>query len=390
LVAPTNHRNRLEREEQIYARDTAIPFCDLRAAHARRSSEVEEALLRVAASGRYVLGDEVERFEQEWAGYCGVDHAAGVANGTDAITLALMAAGIGPGDEVVVPAMTAPATWVAVARSGARPVGADVDADGLIDVAAASDSLGPRTAAVVAVHLFGRLAPIRELRALTDPRGLFLLEDGAHTHGAREGSMAAGSLGDAATFSFYPTKVLGALGDAGAVVSSEPGLIESVRRLRSYGQGVPAGEMPVVGLCSRMDELQAAVLRSGLARLEQTLARLRELGERYLSALERVGLDLPRPFSGGPSTAWHQFVVAHDRREELRAELRRRGIGTAVHYDPAPPQLAALGGEGAFPVASMRAARSISLPFDWWLSDEQALTVCQEVAAASRSIASRS
>jgi dTDP-3-amino-3,4,6-trideoxy-alpha-D-glucose transaminase len=267
-----------------------IPFCDLAAAHAARGPALEAALLRVARSGRFVMGPEVAAFEEEWAAFCGARYAVGVASGTDALTLALRAARVGRGDEVIVPAYTAPATWMAVALTGASPV----DPDPMRAL------IGPRTVALIAVHLFGRLAPMRALRELADRHGLLLVEDAAHAHGADEGDVRAGELGDATAFSFYPTKLLGAVGEAGAVVTEDEQLAVSVRRLRSYGQGWPPGDAEAVGGNSRLDELQAAALRAQLDGLSGALERLRSLGGRYRAALAGLpALDLPRPAGTG-------------------------------------------------------------------------------------------
>jgi dTDP-3-amino-3,4,6-trideoxy-alpha-D-glucose transaminase len=362
----------------------AVPFCDLRAAHAARAAATESALLRVARSGHYVLGEEVERFEAGFSEVCAVAHAVGVANGTDALALILRAAGIGVGDEVVVPAYTAAATWMAIAQSGATPVGADVDpVSGLIDPAAASAAIGSRTAAIVAVHLFGRLAPMATLSTLAKSHGLLLVEDAAHCPGVDEGDGPAGSLGDAAAFSFYPTKPLGGLGDGGAVVTSSPDHAASVRRLRSYGWFSWQGQTSEAGVNSRLDELQAAVLRERLRELPGIHSRLRRLGSRYREAL--VGcpeLALPeRPAADEPP--WHQFVVRHSARSDLREALAEQGVGTAVHYDPIPPALVAFGGSDEFPAARSLSAGALSLPFDAWLTDDQELKVCEAAAAAA-------
>jgi dTDP-4-amino-4,6-dideoxygalactose transaminase len=316
----------------------------------------------------------------------------GVGSGTDAIALTLRAAGIGAGDEVVLPAYTATATWTAVASTGATPVGADVDPDsGLIDPDSASSSVGPRTAALIAVHLFGRLAPLAALRALADRHGLLLVEDCAHAHGATEDGLRAAELGDAAAYSFYPTKLLGALGDAGAVLTRDAGLARSVRLLRSNGQGWPPGDAPRVGVNSRIDELQAAVLRARLPGLDRRRERLRQLAARYRAAMKSdPGLGMPPLPSSADEPAWHQFVVTHPERERLREELARRGVGTAVHYDPLPPGLSAFGSDQGFPIATALSRRVLSLPFDPWLTDEQAAEVCDAVAEASSSISSRS
>lgn len=366
-----------------------VPFCDLRAAHAWRGEATERALVRVARSGRYVIGPEVNAFESEWAEVCGARHAVGVGSGTDALVLILRAAGIGPGDEVVVPAYTAPATWMAVAWAGASPVGADVDPrSGLIDPVAAAAACGDRTKALVAVHLFGRLAPMDALQEVAQRYRVLLVEDAAQAHGSDEGAGPAGSLGHAAAFSFYPTKTLGALGDAGAVVTGDPALAEAVRRMRSYGWPSWHGDAPAPGGNTRLDELQAAVLREQLAELDGTRRRLSDLGRRLRRGLTGLdGLRLPQVPEGGEEPAWHQFVVSHERREALRYELAHRGVGTALHYDPIPPCLTAFGAAGAFPRAEDLAAGAVSLPFDPWLSDAQADEVCSAVAGASGSSA---
>jgi dTDP-3-amino-3,4,6-trideoxy-alpha-D-glucose transaminase len=368
-----------------------IPFCDLRAAVAGDAEDIAGVLLNVARSGSYILGEQVAGFEAEWSAYCGAPKAVGVASGTDALALVLRAARIGQGDEVLVPAYTAAATWTAVASTGAVPVGVDADeASGLIDVGAVRAALGPRTAALIAVHLFGRLAPMRELRRLADSAGLLLVEDAAHAHGAAEAGIRVGELGDACAFSFYPTKLLGAFGDAGAITTADEALAARARMLRSYGQGWPPGDAATAGLSSRLDELQAAVLRVRLRRLDEARSRLRELGRRYRDLLEEApGLGLaPAPADGEP--AWHQFTVTHEHRDRLRSELAARGVGTAVHYAPLPPQLSAFGAAGAFPRAERMSRMIVSLPFDAWLTGEQAYEVCSTVVTSCNGIAERS
>jgi dTDP-4-amino-4,6-dideoxygalactose transaminase len=312
-----------------------------------------------------------------------------VGSGTDALSLILRALGIGAGDEVIVPAYTAAATWMAVAWIGARPVGADVDpATGLIDPVGAGAAIGARTKAIVAVHLFGRLARVGDLRDLAEANGLALVEDAAHAHGVDEGSGPAGSFGRAAAFSFYPTKILGAMGDAGAVVTADGDLAESVRRLRSYGWSSWQGDSPTVGVNSRLDEAQAAILRAKLVRLPAALERLRALGGRYRDTLTgTAGLELAPALPGGGEPPWHQFVVTHRARDSLREELGRRGIGTAVHYDPIPPRLGAFAPARSFPAAGALARRALSLPCDPWLSDAQLDAVCGAVLASLASLA---
>ena len=334
-----------------------------------------------------MLGPEVDAFEREWAAYNDAAHSVGVGSGTDALALILRAAGVGAGDEVIVPAYTAPATWMAVALTGARPVGADVDPrTGLIDPSAASAAIGARVAALIGVHLFGRLAPMDALRELADRHGLLLVEDAAHAHGANEGATRVGTIGDAAAFSFYPTKLLGALGDAGAVITDDPQLASAIRQLRSYGQGWPAGDAARAGPSSRLDELQAAVLREQLAALDHTLERVRSLGRRYRAGLQAApGIGLPQPPPNQREPAWHQFVITHPQRDAMRAAIAELGIGSAVHYQTLPPQLTAFDCADSFPSAIELSGHALSLPFDPWLTDAQADQVCAAVSSASSS-----
>ncbi len=366
--------------------EITVAFCDLRAAHVSRARATEAALLRVARSGRYVLGEEVDAFEREFAALSGVGHAVGVGSGTDAIALILRASGVGPGDEVIVPAYTAAATWMAVVMAGATPVGADVDqATGLVDPDRVAAAVGPRTAAIVAVHLFGRLAPIAALRAIADRQRLLLVEDAAHAAGVDEGGGPAGSLADAAAFSFYPTKTLGGLGDGGAVTTGDERLSRTVRELRSYGWSEWQGQAVAPGVNSRLDEVQAAVLRERLAELPRAHVRLRALAAAYRGRLGSVaGLSLPPPDPAG-EPPWHQFVVTHPGRDAVRAGMAHRGVGSAVHYDPIPPLLHPFAGAGPFAAAQRLAARAISLPFDSWLTDDQVAIASEAVAAAASS-----
>jgi dTDP-4-amino-4,6-dideoxygalactose transaminase len=254
----------------------------------------------------------------------------------------------------------------------------------LIDPSAVAAAVGPRTAAVIAVHLFGRLAPMGALRRVADERRLALIEDAAHAAGVDEGSGPAGSLGDAAAFSFYPTKPLGCLGDGGAVCSSDQHVLEAVRRLRSYGWSEWHGQADRTGVNSRLDEIQAAVLRPRLARLPRTHARLLSLAAIYRAELERcAGLELPAE-PAGTQTPWHQFVVRSEDRDRVRATLSERGVGTAVHYQPLPHELHVFAGRtsGRFALARGLAGRSISLPFDSWLTDAQVEFVAAALASA--------
>jgi dTDP-3-amino-3,4,6-trideoxy-alpha-D-glucose transaminase len=334
-----------------------------------------------------VLGPEVEAFEREFADTCGARHAIGVGNGTDALALILRAARIGSGDEVVVPAYTAPATWMAVAMVGAEPVGVDVDPHtGLIAPEATGEAIGPRTRAVIAVHLFGRLAPIGAIRERVATKQVLLIEDAAHAPGIDESNGPAGSLADAAAFSFYPTKTLGGLGDGGAVTTDQDAIAQEVLRLRSYGWSEWQRQVERPGVNSRLDELQAAVLRARLAELPRAHARLRDLAAIYRHRLsDATGITLPAKPANGDEPAWHQFVLRCSDRDAMREALASGGIGTALHYDPLPSQLAAFGRAGSFPSAERLARRALSLPLDPWLTADQLCAVSDAVLEFSGS-----
>jgi dTDP-3-amino-3,4,6-trideoxy-alpha-D-glucose transaminase len=364
---------------------TDVPVVDLRAGLAEIAAEIDEATARVHALGSYVLGDEVAAFEDEFAAFCGTSHAVGVGSGLDALQLILRAEGIGPGDEVVVPAYTAVATWMAVSLVGARPVGADVERETWnIDPAAAEAAMTERTRALLPVHLFGRPADMAALERIAERHGVLLLEDAAQAHGARAGDRRAGALARAAAFSFYPVKNLGAFGDGGAITTSDDELADRLRLLRTYGWRT-RGESEIKGLNSRLDEIQAAWLRVKLRRLDAWNERRREVVRRYLDALRDVdGLTLPAGDAVDES-AWHQFVVASGDRDALAARLRESGVGTLVHYDPLPHLTGAYRadgwGEGAFPVAEDLARRALSLPLFPHLSAGQVQRVVDAVAA---------
>jgi dTDP-3-amino-3,4,6-trideoxy-alpha-D-glucose transaminase len=340
-----------------------IPLADPRAALASAEDELRAAFDRVLASGRYILGEEVTAFEREWAARCATAEAVGVASGTDAVALGLQALGVEPGDEVLVPAMTAVATWMAVAQIGAVPVGVDIEPIGRgMDPAAAAAAIGPRTRAIVVVHLYGQPAATDELLAIASNAGLPLLEDAAQAHGATAAGRPVGSLGALGAFSFYPTKNLGAIGDGGAVTTSSPELADRVRLLREYGWRTRA-DSESVGVNSRLDELQAAFLRAMLPGLGTASARRTEIAAAYGAGLADLDpLRLPAAVSG-TAPAWHLYVVNHPRRDELSAALTARGIGNAVHYRPPPHLTTAFGGrEGTFPVAEEHARTALSLP----------------------------
>jgi dTDP-4-amino-4,6-dideoxygalactose transaminase len=339
----------------------------------------------VFASARYVLGPEVEAFEREFAAFLGIGHAVGVANGTDAVELALRAAGIGPGDEVITVAHTAVATVCAIERSGARPIFVDVKPDDYtIDPRAIPAAITPRTRAIVAVHLYGQPARMKELRAVADRNKLLLIEDCAQAHGARYGGRFVGTFGHVAAFSFYPTKNLGAFGDGGAVVTPDGALADRVRRLRNYGQADRYRHEDAGGFNSRLDELQAALLRVGLRRLAEENAERQRLADRYLSRLRLPALPCSMP---GTDHVYHLFVVRHPNRDGFRDGLRRRGVETLVHY-PIPvhlqPAYARLGGKpGDLPVTERAAREVLSLPLYPGLTNEQQDTTIAAANAAA-------
>jgi dTDP-3-amino-3,4,6-trideoxy-alpha-D-glucose transaminase len=358
-----------------------VAFLDLSAAQAELATELEQAFARVTRSGRWVLGPEVEAFERAWAQACGALDAVGVGSGMDALTLALRALGVGPGDEVIVPAQTFVATWLSVSATGATPVGADVDAGtGNLDPEAARAAIGPRTRAIVAVHLFGQPADMTALGAVAARHGLLLLEDAAQAHGARWAGAPAGSIGHAAAFSFYPGKNLGALGDGGAVVTCDRSTGEAVRLLRNYGS--PRKYVhEVAGVNSRLDELQAAFLSAKLPALERWNARRAAIAAAYRDALSDVEHVQLAALRAEATPSWHLFAVRSPWRDALAAHLHAHGIETLVHY-PTPPHRTAVYADGScFPQAEAWAAEELSLPIGPHLADGDVERVIEAVAA---------
>jgi dTDP-4-amino-4,6-dideoxygalactose transaminase len=356
--------------EGATAPSTELPYLDLARSSAPIEGEIYSALSRVVRSGWYVGGPEVEAFERAFAGYCTVGHAVGVGNGLDALTIALQARGIGRGDTVLVPANTFIASALAVSRAGAEPIFVDVEEDtGNINPQAAAAAVRPSARAIIAVHLYGHPADMEPLRALANRHSLFLLEDAAQAHGARYRGRPCGSLGDAAGFSFYPTKNLGALGDAGALTSNDPELVRRVRVLANYGSE-QKDHHAFKGVNSRLDPLQAAVLAVKLRHLDSWNERRRALAARYAAGLGDIGgliLPVVRPWA---VPAWHVFCVRAPggRRDKLRRHLAASGIGTSLHY-PTPihlqPAYRELGlAPGGFPVAERLAEEIVSLPID--------------------------
>lgn len=340
-----------------------IPFYDVGDASADAAAAIDQAVQRVIGSGRYVLGPELEHFEAEWAAYVGVEAAIGVGNGLDALRLILTGLGIGEGDEVIVPAHTFIATWLAVTATGATPVGVDVERDtGNMDPSGVLAAVTSRTAAVVPVHLYGNPADLDAINAIAERHGLAVIEDAAQAHGALRHSRRVGSLGHAAGFSFYPGKNLGAIGDAGAVVTDDPELAQRVRRLRNYGS-TERYHHEIIGGNSRLDEIQAAVLSAKLAHLDAWNAARSRLAEIYLEGLRDAEVTLPA-VDPGSTPVWHLFVVRDENRDGLARTLHEQGIETLVHY-PIPPHRSGAYREhvkGSFPVAEEWARTCLSLP----------------------------
>jgi len=365
---------------------TSVPFGDLRRTYARHQPEFDDAIRRVLKRGWFVLGEELAAFETEFAQFCETGHAVGVGNGTEALQLALMAAGIGPGDEVITAALTAAFTALAISATGATPVFADVNPQtGTVDPPAVEAAITPRTAAIIPVHLYGQPADMDPLRAIAERHGLFLLEDAAQAHGARYKGHPVGTLGDAAAFSFYPSKNLGAFGDGGAVVTAEAGLAERVRMLRNGGQRTRYAHV-LPGINSRLDELQAAILRVRLCHLAGDNERRRTIAGRYSAGLTGSGLTLPVE-ADYAHHVYHLYVVRSPRRDEMAAALRVQGIGSGVHY-PTPLHLQeayhALGGRrGDCPVAEQMAGEVLSLPLFPELADADV----QQVIVAAGNLA---
>lgn len=351
-----------------------VPFLDLVSGYRAQQSAIDAALLRVAASGWYLSGQELTAFEKNFAGQCGADFCVGTGNGLDALHLALLALGVGEGDEVIVPSNTFIATWLAVTHCGATLVPVEpVDATCNIDPSRIEAALTERTKVIVPVHLYGQAADMDPIMAIASRHGLKVLDDCAQAHAATYKGRPVGSLADVSAWSFYPGKNLGAFGDAGAVTTSDEGLALRVRMLGSYGSTVKyRHELP--GYNSRLDEIQAAVLDVKLQGLEQATQQRRRIAQQYLSALGDLPLRLPEvPAFANP--AWHLFVVRHAQRDQLQRELAERGVGTLIHY-PVPPHLQPacmqLGlKRGALPISEAIHEQVLSLPMWPGLDDEQ-------------------
>ena len=364
-----------------------IQFLDLKAPYLELKQELDEAIARVVSSGWFIGGGEVDQFEAEYATYCGAAHAVGVANGLDALHLALRAMDVGPGDEVIVPSNTYIATWLAVSQCGATPVPVEPDARTYnIDPALIEAAITPRTKVILPVHLYGQPADMDPILAIARKHGLRVLEDGAQAHGARYKGQRLGAHGDAVAWSFYPGKNLGAMGDGGAVTTKDAQLADRIRVLRNYGSRVKYVN-EVQGYNSRLDPLQAAILGVKLAKLDEWNARRSAIAQRYQEGLANTGLTLPHvPDWAEP--VWHLYVVQSPQRDALQQTLADNGVGSLIHY-PIPPHLqqaySTAGWErGTFPLAERMADQVLSLPIGPHLKADQLEAV---IAATVKAVA---
>jgi dTDP-4-amino-4,6-dideoxygalactose transaminase len=361
-----------------------IPFLDLAEQNTRIAADLTRAFESVLASGQYILGEQLRAFETEFAQYCGVDHCVGVSNGLDALTLILRGYGIGAGDEVIVASNTYIATWLAVSRVGARPVPVEpVEATYNLDPERVEAAVTAATKAILVTHLYGQTADMDPLMTIARAHGLKLVEDCAQSHGATYKGRRAGTLGDAGGFSFYPTKNLGALGDAGAVTTNDATLADRVRLLLNYGSRVKYAN-EARGYNCRLDELQAAFLRVKLPRLDESNAQRAGVSELYLHYLRNAPALMLPSVPAWAHPVWHVFVIRHRERNALQAHLARNGVGTLIHYPVAPhlqPAYADLAfRRGDFPIAERIHDQVLSLPMGPTMNESQVRHVAEAIS----------
>jgi dTDP-4-amino-4,6-dideoxygalactose transaminase len=357
-----------------------IPFLELKPTYLELQKEMDTAYHRVMNSGWYLLGEETEAFESEFAAYVGTKHCVTVGNGLDALRIALEAHGIGPGDEVIVPAHTFIATWLAVSQCGAIPVAIDVRRDTAnMDASLLEGALTRRTRAIIPVHLYGQPADMDPIREFASQHGLIVIEDAAQAHGARYRGKMCGSLGHAAAFSFYPGKNLGAFSDGGAITTNDDAVARKARMLRNYGSE-KRYHHDLPGTNSRFDELQAAFLRVKLRYLDDWNRRRSAIAERYQFQLSTFSSQLSLPFvPEWASPVWHLFVVRHHKRDLLQQHLADHGIQTVIHY-PIPPHLSKAYSAYShlnFPIAAELSGRILSLPAGPHFTTDQ-ITECAD------------
>jgi len=355
-----------------------IPFIDLKAQYFSIKTETDKAVFRVLDSGYYVLGPEVEAFETKFAAYCGVNYAIAVNSGTSALHLALLAAGVGPGDEVIVPAMTFVATVAAVRYCGATPVLVDILPDTFnLDPQGLVAAITEKCKAIIPVHLYGQPANMDEIKEAARRHGLVVIEDAAQAHGAKYKGQRVGSIGNLGCFSFYPTKNLGACGEGGMVVTNDSKLAHTLRVLRDWGQE-EKNRHDLAGFNYRMDAIQAAILTVKLRHLDNWIEKRRTLAALYDSLLAKAGLSAPI-VSPDTQHVYHIYPFLSANRDTLRNSLQGRGVSTGIHY-PLPihlqPAYGELGSAGEFPIAEWLARQELSLPIYPELTEEQVSEVC--------------
>ncbi len=362
----------------------SVPFLDLKAAYRELRVRIDSAVHDVLDGGRYILGEELARFEQAYANYVGADHCIGVGSGLDALQLSLRAMHVGSGDEVIVPSNTYIATWLAVTLVGGRPVPVEPDRRTYnLDPERLEAAITPRTRCVIPVHLYGQCADMGAILEVCRARGLPVIEDAAQAHGARYRGTPVGGIGDATAWSFYPTKNLGAMGDGGAITTNDDDLADSVRLLRNYGSRRKY-ENEIAGVNSRLDDLQAAILRIKLDHLDEWNSRRRRVAVHYLEGLRGTDLALPvvAPWA---CPVWHLFVVRTPKRDALQAHLRQAGVETLIHYPIPPHQQGAYGSlglpSGSSPISEAMHREVLSLPMGPHLTDEEVEQVIEAVQA---------
>ena len=360
-----------------------IPFLDIKAINLRQRDNFQRALDKVLDSEWLILGGECKAFEQEFATYCGVKHCIGVGNGLEALHLVLCAWNIGLGDEVIVPSNTYIATWLAVTYTGATPIPVEPSAQTCnLDPALIESAITSRTKAIIPVHLYGQTANMSAISAIAKKHGIKVLEDAAQSHGAEHLGQKAGALGDAAGFSFYPGKNLGALGDGGAITTNDSALADKLRTLRNYGSQLKYHN-EIVGFNSRLDELQAAFLRTKLPLLDKDNQHRTEIAEIYQQGLGGLK-ELTLPFiSKDGNSAWHLYTIRHPQRDRLAEHLAKHGIATMIHY-PIPPHLqpaySSLGKKkGDYPITEKIHSEILSLPIGPTMPFEQVIKVISAV-----------
>ncbi|HEX3671799.1 MAG TPA: DegT/DnrJ/EryC1/StrS family aminotransferase [Candidatus Cybelea sp.] len=363
---------------------TLVPFVDLKAQFRSLRAELLPRITQVMEDASFILGPDVAAFEENFARYVGVEHCVGVESGTAAVQFALEVLGIGPGDDVIVPANTYIASALAVSAAGARPVLVDVDANYLIDPDLLERALTPSTKAIMPVHLYGQVVPMEPILEFARRHGVFVVEDACQAHGALWNGRRAGSFGDVAAFSFYPGKNLGAYGDAGAIVTSDAALAERLRLLRDFGQRKKYEHLIKGGNC-RLDSIQAAILDVKLRRLDEWNEARRRHAASYDARLSNIGIKPPARVAG-EAHVYHLYVIEVEHRDRVADALRQRGIATGIHY-PIPihlqPAYAELNlGRGSFPQTERFAERILSLPMFPELTDEQIDLVAAALASA--------